>query len=197
MHPVALLAVLASAAGLFTALPVAFRGGPVLGTVVPMVIAIAFAVAASGRPNALAVASGAIIALLATLAWRWFPYVSGAVAVGLAYAERSTRVRQVRARIIHVSIAVVAGAAGGALAASYADASPTYRTVALLMAAVVALAPALVPADDPRVQLLERAVRRVGPGKIGATLLDGIELLRLDTALLDRETSTNVRKSWR
>jgi hypothetical protein len=198
MHPAALLVALLSAGGLFTALPASVRGGPLLGTLVPMVVAITFAVAVSGRPNALSVIAGAALALFGSLAWAWLPPVAGAVALSFAFAERSLRVRPVRARILHVGLAAVAGAAAGALADNYLNAPPLYRGVALVMCSVLALVPLFVEADEPRVLLLEQAARRLGAtgSPVAPTLLEGVELLRCDIGLLDRETAANVQKSW-
>ncbi len=193
MHPLLLLA---SAGGLFAALPYAARGGQWTGTVVPMALSIAFAVAAAGRPGGLAVMAGAVAAFAGSLAWSMMPALGGSVVVGLAYAERSLRVRPLRARLVHLGLALVAGGAAGALAASYAASPLLPRGVAVVMCAVLAALPYLVEADDPRVLFLEAAARRIGP-PVASTLLDGVELLRCDLTPLDRETRANVEKSWR
>jgi hypothetical protein len=193
VHPLLLLA---SAGGLFAALPYAARGGQWTGTVVPMALAIAFAVAAAGRPGGLAVMAGAVAAFAGSLAWSMMPALGGSVVVGLAYAERGLRVRPVRARLAHLGLALVAGGAAGALSASYAASPLLPRGVAAVMCAVLAALPFLVEADDPRVLFLEAAARRIGP-PVASTLLDGVELLRCDLTPLDRETRANVEKSWR
>jgi len=193
----AMFFLLTSAAGLFTVLPGASRGGLVTGTLLPMLLAIMLAVAVSGRVSGIAVIAGALAAFAGSLAWTFVPALGGAVVVGLAYAERTLRVRAARIRIVHASLATLAGAAAGALSAGYASSPPLYRGVAVVMCAVLAAIPLFIDADDPRVTLLEAAASKLG-GPMAATLLDGVELLRCgDTALLDRETAANVKKSWR
>jgi len=196
MHPALILAALASAGGVFTVLPGQPRGGPLLGTLLPILVTVAFAVAVSGRPNAVALMAGAVAALVGSVAWAVIPELGGALVVGLAYAERSLRVRPLRLRLVHVGLAVAVGAGAGALAEAYASAPLLYRSVAVVMCAVVSLVPFFMEADAPGVRVLEDAAKQLGP-PIAAALLDGAELLRCDTSLLDRETASNVRKSWR
>jgi len=188
---------LSTAACLFGALPYAGRSGPVLGAIVPVALAIAFAVAASGRVNGVAVMAGAVAALASSVAWGVLPALGGALAVGLGYAERTLRVRSARAKGVHVGLALFAGGAAGTLAATYGASALVHRGVALLMCAVLATLPLLVAADDARVMTLESAAARLGP-PIAGPLLDGVTLLRCgDTGLLDRETAANVERSWR
>jgi hypothetical protein len=196
MHP-SLVVLALSAGGLFTALPSAAKSGPLVGTLVPIALAVTFAIAAAGRPSTAATMAGAVAAFAGSIAWTMFPVLGGAVLLGVAYAERSARVRPVRARVVHVGLAVLAGGAAGALTSAYASAPLPHRAVAIVMGSVLATLPLFVPADDPRVHLLEAAARRLG-APLAATLLEGVELLRCgDTSLLDRETASTVRKSWR
>jgi hypothetical protein len=194
MRPALLLA---AAASMFAALPYAARGGFVLGTAVPVVCAIALAIAASGRPTAFAIATGAISAFAGQMGWLLAPALGGAVLLSLAYAERILRVRQLPARVLHIGLAVLGGALAGALAAGYATAPVAVRSVALVIAAVLSAAPLLVPADDPRTVLLESAALGLG-SDVAQKLRAGADLLRCaDPRLLDRETAAKVRRSWR
>ena len=188
---------LAAGGCLFAALPYAPRGGLVTGTVLPVAFAIAFAAAAAGRISGVALAAGAVSALLGQVAWLVAPALGGAIVVALSYAERSLRVRQVRMRGAHVAIAVVSGACAGTLAAAYASSALSDHAVAVGLCAVLAAAPLLVPADDPRAVLLESAARTLGL-PLSLSLVEGAELVRCaDPGLLDRETANNVKKSWR
>jgi len=193
MGPVLLLL---SAGGLFTFLPSASRGGVIAGTLLPLLLAVAFAVAVAGRPAGVAIMAGAVAAFAGSVAWAIFPPLGGAVVIGLGYAERTFRVRPLRARIAHLVLAVVAGAVAGLLSSAYAASPALLRGVAVVMCCVLTAIPLLVPAEDPRTLLLEDAARKLG-APLAATLLDGAELLRCgDPSLLDRETAANVKKSW-
>jgi hypothetical protein len=186
-----------TAGSLFADLPRLSLGGPVVEALLPMALAIAFAIAASGRVNATAISAGALGAFAGSVAWTVLPALGGALIVALAYAERTFRVRTLRAKGLHVGLGLVAGAAAGALSASYAASPAAYRIVATVMCAVLAALPLCLDADDPRVLLLESAAAKLGP-PVSFTLLDGVELLRCgDIELLDRETAANVKKSWR
>jgi hypothetical protein len=96
-----------------------------------------------------------------------------------------------------VILATASGAAAGALSARYALSPFSVFSVATILCAVVALAPLLVVADDPRVAFLESAASRLG-GPLAPALREATELLRAsDVGVLDRETATQVASSWR
>jgi len=193
MLPVVLLV---AAGGLWTSLPTAERLGPLVGTLLPILLCVALATAAAGRPTALATMVGALAAFVGSVAWTVLPALGGAMILGIAYAERGSRVRTLRARAVHVGLSVLGGAAAGALTAAYADGLVLYRGVAVVMSSVLSLMPLFIAADDPRVRLLEGAARRLG-SPLETPLLEGVELLRCgDPSLLDRETSKNLKKSW-
>jgi hypothetical protein len=146
--------------------------------------------------QALAVAGGALGAFAATmLSPVWTP-LAGAAFAGLALAERASRVKTRAARIAHVGLAVVGGAAAASLATSFAASSIAVRGVAAVVGAVVAAMPLLIDADDPLAHTLESAASSVGdPAR--TALLDGAELRRTaDDVVLDRAAARHVRRTW-
>ena len=194
MRPVLLLA---TAAALFAAFPQALRGGAIVAALLPVVLSVAFAMVVAGRPTGLCVLLGALAALAGSLAWPFAPGLGGAILLSLGYAERTTRIRTIRARTLHVILATASGATAGALSASYASSPLPVFSVATILCAVVALAPLLVVADDPRVAFLESAASRLGC-PLAPALREATELLRAsDVGVLDRETATQVASSWR
>lgn len=194
MRPVLLLA---TAAALFTALPQTLRGGATSAAVFPVILAVTFAIVVAGRPTGLCIVAGAIAAFAGALAWPLSPGLGGAILLSLGYLERTTRVRTIRARALHVSLAAASGGAAGALSATYTASPLPVFSVATVLCAVVALAPLLVVADDPRVAFLESAARRLG-SPLAPALHDAADLLRAsDLCPLDPETAAHVKSSWR
>jgi hypothetical protein len=188
---------LAAAATMFAVLPHAARGGMILGTLVPMALGIALAVAASGRVSAFSLAVGAIAAFVGQMGWLLSPALGGALLVSLAYTERLMRVREIPGRAIHGALSFVGGACAGALASGYASAPLPVRGVALVVAAVLCAGPLLTAADDARTALLESAAAAL-TGPVAASLRAGADLLRCaDPRLLDRDTASKVKSSWR
>jgi hypothetical protein len=194
MRPALLLA---AAAALFLVLPQVGRAGAVSGTLLPVALAVAFAVVVAGRPSGTAIMAGALAAFAGSVVWSVAPSLAGGIVVGLGYAERTLRVRTVRTRALHLALALTSGAIAGALAASYAASPTALHGVALALCAVLSTTPLLVTADDARVALLESAAGRLGP-PVSVALHEAAELLRCgDSALLDRETAAHVETSWR
>jgi hypothetical protein len=156
-----------------------------------------FASGASGTSGfSLAIGSGALGAFAAGVLGGTSAVVSGAVLVGAAFVERTTRVRGRNARALHVLLAVVGGALAGSLSEAYAGGATSVFAVAILVAAILASLPLLVEADDPVAHALDRAAVAVGePAK--RSLSDGAELRRsADQVPLDRATATTVRTTW-
>jgi hypothetical protein len=194
MYPALLLL---AASGLFSFLPGTSRSASVAGTLLPVGLAVAFAVAAAGRPHALAVMAGAVAAFVGTIAWQMAPALGGGLVVVLGYAERTLRVRTVRLKAVHVGLAALAGAAAGALSTSFASGPSVERAVSVALCAVLTCVPLLVAADEPRILFLEAAAARLGP-PCAATLLEGVELLRHVSPIApSRDTAANMRKTWR
>lgn len=188
---------LVAAAAAFGLAPFASRLGLVPGSAWLVLLGVAFAIAASGSVNAIAVAAGALGALGGTVLGSVSVAVGGAVLVALAYAERTLRVRSTHGRLLHVGSALGSGALAGAIATSYGTASPAVRGVAVVVAAVLVALPLLVEADDPLAHALEGASKLVSdPAR--ASLRDGAELRRQahDIPLSDDATK-GVQKTWR
>jgi len=99
--------------------------------------------------------------------------------------------------MLHLALAVVAGALAGHLGSAYGTASPAVRTVAIIVAAVLVTLPLFVDADDPLASALTGLAEDIPePGR--AALRDGAELRRcVDEAMLDRRTARQVRQTWR
>lgn len=190
------LAFLVAAAALFGLSPLAARFGAVPAALALVGFAVMLAVAASGTPSSLAVAGGAVGAFGGTVLSSVSPAVGGALLVGLAFAERTTRVRGNVARVAHLVVALVGGALAGALSSGYAGSSPVVLGVAVTVASVLVALPLLVEADDPVAHALDQAAEGM-TGPVGAALHEGASLRRHVTDVpLDRNTAHRVRKTW-
>jgi MFS family permease len=188
---------LASAALLFAAWPLAGRLGTISGAVLSVALAVLFALGASGGSSALAMALGALAAFAAGIVAPGASVLGGAVLVAGAYAERTTRVRGRLNRVVHVALAIFGGGIAGGLTASFSGASLAVRVVAIVVAAVLAALPCLVEADDLVSHALATIARDVDEPARGA-LAAGADLRRnADDALLDRLTARTVRQTWR
>jgi hypothetical protein len=194
MKKLAFLAVAACALG---ATPLAPRLGVVSGSLALVLLGMLLATAASGALQALALASGAIGAFASTLALPVSPALSGALLIALVLAERTTRIRSRRARILHVSLALATGAVAGALVSSFVLASPAVRGVSLVVAAVLVALPLLIEADDPIAHALDAAALGVAePAR--AKLHEGAALRRnASDVMIDRAAMRQVQSTWR
>jgi hypothetical protein len=190
-------ALLLASAALFGAWPLAARTLAIPGAVGFVALAVVFALAASGGPNALAAGLGALGALAAGLVSPDATVLGGAILLAGAYGERTLRVRGRGARAVHFALALVSGAIAGGLVATFGGASLALRVVAVIVASVLAATPQLVEADDLTAHALESVARDVDePAR--RTLLTGADLRRqADDALLDRATSRTVKGTWR
>lgn len=190
------LAFVIAAASMFAFEPIAGRFGPVVASLALVWMGVVLAVFASGYVQSLAVTGGALGAFGAGILASVSPAAAGAILVGAAFAERTTRVRSRTARAVHVLIALVGGALGGALSTSYSTASLPVFGVAVVVAAVLAALPLLVEADDPVAHALDQAATAVAePAK--AALAQGAELRRQANEVpLDRATAKRVKSTW-
>ena len=190
------LSVLFAAACAFGATPYIGSLGYVGGSLALLALALVLALAASGTFASLAFAGGAAGAFAGTVLGSVSPAVGAAALVGLAFAERTTRVRGAVPRLVHIGAALLGGALAGTLSGAYAFASPAVRLVAVLVAAVLVALPLLVDADDPIAHALDGAGSLV-PEPAKASLKDGADLRRnVRDVPLDKETATHVRKTW-
>ncbi len=186
-----------AAAAAFGLAPYATKLGVAAGSAWLVLLGVLLALGASGTFNALAIAAGAIGAFGGNVLSSVLPAAGGAVLVGLASAERTSRVRGTNARLVHVGASVLVGGLSGSLAAAYASASPAVRGVAVLVSAVLVALPQLVDADDPLAHNLETASKRVSdPAK--SSLRDGAELRRqVHDVPIDPSAEKSVRATWR
>jgi len=186
-----------AAAAAFGLAPYATKLGATAGSAWLVLLGVLLAIGASGSLDALAIASGALGAFGGHVLGSVLPAAGGAVLVGLAYAERTSRVRGTQARLVHVGATITVGALAGSLAAAYAAASPAVRGVAVLVSAVLVALPLLVDADDPLAHALEAASKRVSdPAR--ASLRDGAELRRqVHDVPVDPASEKSVRATWR
>jgi hypothetical protein len=190
------IAFLVTAALVFGFAPAQRALGPVAGSLALVGLAVLCAVAASGSAASLAVAGGALGALAAGVLGPTSPAAAGAALAGLCFAERTLRVRDPKARLLHAGGALVGGALAGSLATSFAASSLAVRGVALVVAAVLAALPLLVDADHPLAHARDGAASEVdGPAR--AALREGAELRRaVDDELLDRAAARQVERTW-
>jgi hypothetical protein len=193
MHKFAFLV----AAALALSLP-SFAGslGPVLGPAASVGLAVLLSCAASGSASAVATTGGAIGAFSACLLGTVSGAVAGACLLGLAFAERTIRVRTPVARAAHMGVAVLGGALAGTLSSAYASSSGAVQGVSLLVGSVLAGLPLLVDADDPIAHTLERAAARL-PESVARSLREGAMLRRLsDQAIADPSVRRGVPRTW-
>ncbi len=194
------IAFVVAAASLFAFAPLASRFGPLASSLAMVWLGVLLAIFASGASGAqgwsLAIGTGALGAFGSGVLASSSPTVAGAVLVGAAFAERTTRVRSRTARGVHVLLAVVGGGFAGALSHAYTSASLPVFAVATVVAAVLAALPLLVDADDPLAHALEQAAALVSdPAK--RSLLDGAELRRnAQEVPLDRTNAARVKTTW-
>ena len=194
MRPLTLLAASAMAYGL---LPMTGRLGTVLGAVIAVVFGVLLALASSFAPSAIAVASGALGAFLSGVLANQIPALAGALLLGLAFAERSLRVRDKNSRIVHVMLALGAGGLAGYLSTHYAGSEPLVRSVVVVVAAVLAMAPLMVQADDPVAHALDELGTDI-EGTAGEKLHAGAELRRsVDESLLEADSARDARRAWK
>jgi hypothetical protein len=193
MRVLTLLAAAAMAHGLA---PFATRFGTVIGAAALVALAVLLALAASSTPSALAVASGALGAFASGVVSDTGPALAGALLVALCFGERSLRVREPRARALHIGLAAGAGALAAWLSMRYVGADVIVRSVVVVVAAVLTATPLLVPAEDPVAFLLTELAGEV-PEPSRASLTAGAELrCSVDESLLDRESAKDARKAW-
>lgn len=191
------ISLLVAAACAFGAAPFAGKLGLVGGSFLLVALGVALAVCASATIDALAIGSGALGAFAAGILGSVSPAVAGAALVGLAYLERTTRVRGKTSRAVHAGLAIGSGALAGALATAFVAASPAVRGVAIAMAAVLACLPLLVDADDPIAHALDQQAALV-TGDAKTALQEGAALRRTSHDVpLDRQTETRVGSTWR
>jgi len=194
---------LVAAACAFGLAPFEGRLGVAAGALLLLGLSVGLAMAASGGLFALSVASGALGAFVGGALSPVSTAVGGACLVGLAFAERTTRVRGRTARAAHVGLAVLGGALGGALAAAYASSSLAVHGVAVVVAAVLSALPLLIEADDPIAHALDSAAdelsaRGARDDATATALREGAELRRnAQDVPLDATTARGVRLTWK
>lgn len=192
------IAFIVAAASLFAFAPIAGRFGAVPASVALVWMGVLLALFASAGTGSysLSIGAGALGALANGVLGSASPAVAGAVLLGAAFAERTTRVRSRTARAVHVLLALVGGAMGASLSHAYSYAALPVLGVAAIVAAVLAALPLLIEADDPVAHALDSAAESLS-GTVRATLTQGAELRRTSTEVpLDRQTSARVRTTW-
>lgn len=192
------IAFIVAAASLFAFAPIAGRFGAVPSSVALVWMGVLLALFASAGTGSysLSIGAGALGALANGVLGAASPAVAGAVLVGAAFAERTTRIRSRTARAVHVLLALVGGAMGGSLSHAYSSAALPVLAVAAVVAAVLAALPLLVEADDPVAHALDVAADSLG-GAVKAILAQGAELRRTSSEVpLDRPTAARVKTTW-
>lgn len=191
------ISLLVAAGAAFGFLPLSGRLGVVFGAGAAVLLGVLLALAASFTPNALAVTGGALSALASGVLANNGPAIAGAALMLGAFAERTWRVQGRDPRLVHALSAACAGALAGYLSTRFAAADPLVRGVVVMLCAVLALAPLLVPADDPTAFALDHLADEVSePAK--STLRAGAELRReVDESVLDSDTAGDSRRAWK
>lgn len=121
----------------------------------------------------------------------------GAVAVAVAFAERTIRVAGFTAKALHVGLALSAGGVAGSVLFTYSAASPAVLLLTLVVVAVASGAPFVVEADDSLAAALTRASRAVAsPAR--ETLLRAANLRRSSLLVpVPSERISDIDRSWR
>lgn len=193
LHRLTYLLAVAAAFGLA---PLTSKLGTAAGAVALVLLGVGLALAASASANATAVIGGSLGALASGMLTAISPALAGGVLVALCFAERTGRVENGWARLVHVALAVAGGALAGLVTATYTSAEPGVRVVAVVVAAVLAALPLFVEADDPRAHALDGLAEQV-PEPARQLLHRGAALCRTaDESILDRPLREQVRKSW-
>jgi hypothetical protein len=118
------------------------------------------------------------------------------VLAGLAFAERTSRVRGSKERLLHLAVALLGGALAGSLSSAYGAASLAVRGVAAIVAGVLVALPLFIEADDPVAHRLD-ALAGDTSDPARASLREGADLRRAaDPTLLDRGTARQVKRTW-
>ena len=181
----------------FGFMPFAGRLGTVVGALVTVAFGILLALAASFGPSAIAIASGAIGAFASGVLANQIPALAGALLLGLAYTERTIRVRDRNSRILHVVLALGAGGLAGYLSTHYAGSDLLVRGVVIVVAAVLATAPLMIQADDPLAHTFDDLASSFD-GSAAEKLGAAADLRRsVDESLLDQDGARDARRAWK
>lgn len=191
------VAFIVAAASLFAFAPLAGRFGVVPSSLALVWMGVLLAIFATGSGSwSLTIGAGALGALANGVLAGISPAAAGAVLVGAAFAERTTRIRSRTARAVHVLLGLVGGALAGSLSHAYTGAAVPVLAIAAIVAAVLAALPLLVEADDPVAHALDVAADSV-TGSVKTTLAQGAELRRTSAEVpLDRAVAARVKTTW-
>ncbi|MBX3231255.1 MAG: hypothetical protein KIT84_09960 [Labilithrix sp.] len=194
------IAFIVAAATLFAFAPLAGRFGAIPSAVALVWMGVLLAVLASATSGmygwSLSIGAGALGALANGVLATASPAAAGAILVGAAFAERTTRIRSKNGRAVHILLALVGGALAGSLSHAYTAAALPVLVVAAVVAAVLAALPLLVEADDPVAHALDIAAASV-TGPVKASFTNGAELRRSSAEVpLDRATAARVKTTW-
>jgi hypothetical protein len=177
-------------------LPWLSRIEPLIASAVLLGLCVLTAMAASASIQTLSVMAGSVAALVGGMLFSAAPALSGALLLGLIYAERTCRVRGRREQGLHLVLALIGGALSASLCAHYLDVSFSTRGVAYSLVAVLVMLPFVLEADDPLAHELQNLGAELG-GEVGELLRTGAGLRRDgDSGLLDKSTRREVRASW-
>jgi hypothetical protein len=191
------LTLLSASALAYGFMPFAGRLGSVFGAVATVALGVLLALAASFGPNAVAVASGALGAFGSGVVANQAPALAGALLLVFAFSERTLRVRDKNSRIVHLLLAAGAGGVAGYLALHYAGSEILVRAVVVIVAAVLATAPLMIPADDALAHALDDLAGTVD-APAAAQLSAAAELRRsVDESLLDPASARDARRAWK
>ncbi len=191
------VATVVSAAALLGAGPLLYRLSPLGGSLAAVALAVVFACAVSRGVTSLAVGTGALGALAAAVLGGITTPVGGAVLLAAALTDRLLRVRGPISRAAHLALSLATGAGAAQIVHMYVAAPLPVRLVALSMAVVVALAPLLVPADDPLAHTLETRARAL-PADVARLLREAADLRRqVHDVALPPSAQQSVGRSWR
>ena len=196
------LALFLVSAAAFAVMPFADQLGMFAGAALPLLLCMAFACAACSGFSALGAAKGALGALLSALIWPVSPWGAGAVLSAFVFAERSARVRQFKARLVHLGLALGLGAVSGALVARYGMGLFSAQgwivgAISLVTVSVLMQLPLFIEADDAvahALALYGGCVREPARG----CLLEGAELRRsvVDVAVSGKD-AREIDKAWK
>jgi hypothetical protein len=170
--------------GIVVALGLVLAGGAFLSPL-PAIAAAAAAIVAcvlasalvAARASSLAIACGALAAVVLHAVMPYSAGVSGSIVIALLFAARTVRGRSDTIRGVGLLTSLVSGAVAAAVVSHYAAAAIGIRAASVLVGGVLAALPLMVPTDDAVAWSLVSYAREVGETS-KATLLRAAALRR-------------------
>jgi len=172
--------------------------GPVLSALLAVAAGALLATVPLGAASPAAVALGAVGALAHTALAPLSVALAGGALFAFVFAARAVRARSLLGGSFAFGLGVAGGALGTSIAVSYAGAPPTVRAAGIVVGALVACVPLLVPVDDPVAWSLRELSQRAS-GVLRLRLLRAVVLRRRHgevATAVSRTTRRRMERAW-